>query len=46
MAEQVLMIEDDAELSAMVSEYLGTFGIKVTTRTTARRAAHAPPSDA
>ena len=35
MAAQVLMIEDDAELSAMVSEYLGTFGIKVTTRTTA-----------
>jgi two-component system phosphate regulon response regulator OmpR len=35
MAEQVLMIEDDAELSAMVSEYLGTFGLQVTTRTTA-----------
>jgi DNA-binding response OmpR family regulator len=35
MTEQVLMIEDDAELSAMVSEYLGTFGLKVTTRTTA-----------
>jgi DNA-binding response OmpR family regulator len=35
VAAQILMIEDDAELSAMVSEYLGTFGIKVTTRTTA-----------
>jgi DNA-binding response OmpR family regulator len=35
MAAHILMIEDDAELAAMVSEYLGTFGLKVTTRTTA-----------
>jgi two-component system phosphate regulon response regulator OmpR len=35
MTAQVLMIEDDVELSAMVSEYLGMFGLKVTTRTTA-----------
>ena len=35
MAEHVLMIEDDERLSAMVSEYLGTRGIKVTARPTA-----------
>jgi DNA-binding response OmpR family regulator len=35
MAAHILMIEDDAELAAMVSEYLGTFGLKVTVRTTA-----------
>ncbi|HEY7491433.1 MAG TPA: response regulator transcription factor [Candidatus Tectomicrobia bacterium] len=35
MTAQFLMIEDDAALSAMVSEYLRAFGIIVTTRTTA-----------
>ena len=35
MTAQILMIEDDVELSAMVSEYLEIFGLKVTTRTTA-----------
>lgn len=35
MAERVLMIEDDENLAAMVSEYLGTRGIAVTARHTA-----------
>jgi two-component system, OmpR family, phosphate regulon response regulator OmpR len=35
MAEHVLLIEDDERLSAMVSEYLGARGIKVTARPTA-----------
>jgi two-component system, OmpR family, phosphate regulon response regulator OmpR len=35
MAERVLMIEDDESLAAMVSEYLGALGIKVTARPTA-----------
>jgi two-component system phosphate regulon response regulator OmpR len=35
MAEHVLMIEDDESLAAMVGEYLGALGIKVTTRPTA-----------
>ncbi|MEE9560140.1 MAG: response regulator transcription factor [Acidiferrobacterales bacterium] len=35
MAERVLMIEDDEELSAMVAEYLGELGINVTARPTA-----------
>jgi two-component system, OmpR family, phosphate regulon response regulator OmpR len=35
MAERVLMIEDDDSLAAMVSEYLGAFGIRVTSRPTA-----------
>jgi two-component system, OmpR family, phosphate regulon response regulator OmpR len=35
MAERVLMIEDDESLAAMVGEYLGALGIKVTARPTA-----------
>jgi two-component system phosphate regulon response regulator OmpR len=35
MAERVLMIEDDQSLAAMVGEYLGALGIKVTVRATA-----------
>jgi DNA-binding response OmpR family regulator len=35
MAERVLMIEDDQSLAAMVGEYLGALGIKVTARATA-----------
>jgi two-component system, OmpR family, phosphate regulon response regulator OmpR len=35
MAERVLMIEDDESLAAMVSEYLGAFGIRVTAQPTA-----------
>lgn len=35
MVERVLMIEDDDSLAAMVSEYLGALGMKVTARPTA-----------
>ena len=35
MPEHVLLIEDDEHLSSMLSEYLGTRGYTVTTRTTA-----------
>lgn len=35
MAQRVLMIDDDAALASMVSEYLGTLGLTVTTRLTA-----------
>lgn len=35
MAEHILMIDDDKNLSAMVAEYLGKLGMEVTTRTTA-----------
>jgi DNA-binding response OmpR family regulator len=35
MVTHVLMIDDDEELAAMVSEYLTAYGITVTTRTTA-----------
>ena len=35
MAERVLMIEDDERLAAMVGEYLGALGIKVTASPTA-----------
>ncbi len=35
MPEHILMIEDDESLSAMVGEYLGGFGMKVSTRPTA-----------
>jgi two-component system phosphate regulon response regulator OmpR len=35
MAERVLMIEDDERLAALVGEYLGALGIKVTARATA-----------
>ncbi len=35
MAERVLMIDDDESLAAMVREYLGALGIKVTARPTA-----------
>jgi DNA-binding response OmpR family regulator len=35
MAQHVLMIDDDESLSAMVGEYLGALGIKVTARPTA-----------
>ena len=36
MAERVLMIEDDEDLSAMVCEYLGGVGFQVETRPDAR----------
>lgn len=35
MPERILMIEDDASLSAMVSEYLDGFGMNVSTKPTA-----------
>jgi DNA-binding response OmpR family regulator len=35
MVAHVLMIDDDEELAAMVSEYLTAYGLTVTTRTTA-----------
>lgn len=35
MPERILMIEDDASLSAMVSEYLDGFGMNVSTRSSA-----------
>lgn len=35
MVEQILMIEDDAELAAMVREYLGGLGFDVTVRASA-----------
>jgi two-component system, OmpR family, phosphate regulon response regulator OmpR len=34
MSERILVIEDDESLAAMVSEYLGALGIKVTARPT------------
>jgi two-component system phosphate regulon response regulator OmpR len=36
MADTILMIEDDATLAAMVSEYLGGLGLRVTTCPTAK----------
>jgi DNA-binding response OmpR family regulator len=36
MAERILMIEDDENLSSMVTEYLAPFGIEVTARSTAQ----------
>ena len=35
MTEHILMIEDDESLAALIAEYLGTMGFKVTTRRTA-----------
>jgi two-component system phosphate regulon response regulator OmpR len=35
MTEHILMIEDDASLAALIAEYLGTMGFKVSTRGTA-----------
>ena len=35
MTEHILMIEDDESLAALIAEYLGTMGFKVTTRGTA-----------
>jgi len=35
MTEHILMIEDDESLAALIAEYLGTMGFKVTTRQTA-----------
>ena len=35
MSKRVLIIEDDKELAAMVSEYLGSRGLQVTTRSSA-----------
>jgi DNA-binding response OmpR family regulator len=35
MAEHILMIEDDESLAALIGEYLGTLGFKVTARATA-----------
>ena len=36
MADTILMIEDDATLASMVSEYLGALGLRVTARSTAK----------
>jgi two-component system phosphate regulon response regulator OmpR len=35
MTEHILMIEDDASLAALIAEYLGSMGFKVSTRGTA-----------
>jgi DNA-binding response OmpR family regulator len=35
MGARVLMIEDDQHLAALVAEYLGAMGMRLTTRTTA-----------
>jgi len=35
VAERILMIEDDENLSAMIAEYLGNAGLRVTTHSTA-----------
>lgn len=35
MPEHILMIEDNESLAAMVGEYLGGFGMAVSTRSTA-----------
>jgi len=46
MTEHILMIEDDESLAALIAEYLGTMGFKVTTRRTAAEGLALLPEEA
>ena len=46
MTEHILMIEDDESLAALIAEYLGTMGFKVTTRQTAAEGLALLPEEA
>ena len=46
MTEHILMIEDDESLAALIAEYLGTMGFKVTTRRTAAEGLALLPQEA
>jgi DNA-binding response OmpR family regulator len=46
MTEHILMIEDDESLAALIAEYLGTMGFKVTTRGTAAEGLALLPEEA
>jgi DNA-binding response OmpR family regulator len=46
MTEHILMIEDDESLAALIAEYLGTMGFKVTTRWTAAEGLALLPEEA